>query len=118
MSTIGQSGVRSALAEFIDQRIMPANPADKSWLKWAIGGASTVALARLDKIVDGHFPLLTSIGLVDESKNLNIEATETFVKSAFDKQETVSMPVMGVKITLDKQDGDALIALLKQYGGQ
>lgn len=118
MSAISMSGVQAALADFVDQRVLAAIGNDNSLLKWAIGGASTVTLARFDKIVEGYLPLLAGLGLVDESKNLNIEATETFVKNAFDKQATVSLPVMGVPITFDKQDGDALIALLRKYGGQ
>ena len=117
MSAISMSGVQAALADFVDQRVLAAIGNDNSLLKWAIGGASTVTLARFDKIVEGYLPL-AGLGLVVESKNLNIEATETFVKNAFDKQATVSLPVMGVPITFDKQDGDALIALLKKYGGQ
>ncbi|MCZ4065745.1 hypothetical protein NB636_07865 [Oxalobacter aliiformigenes] len=118
MSTIGMSSVQAALADFIDQRVLSAIGDDNSLLKWAIGGASTVALARFDKMVAGYIPMLTGLGLMDESKNLNIEATEAFVKSAFEKQATVSLPVMGVPITFDKQDGDALVTLLKKYGGQ
>jgi hypothetical protein len=117
MSAISMSGVQVALAEFVDQRVLAAIGADNSLLKWAIGGAATVTLARFEAMVSGYLPMLTSLGLVDESKNLDIEATEAFITNAFDKQATVSLPVMGVPITFDKGDGDALIALLRKYGG-
>jgi hypothetical protein len=117
MSTIGISGVQTALAEFIDQRILPAVSDDNSMLKWMIGGASTVFLSRFDRVVNEHSAALSSIGIIDESGNLDVDATEKFVNSAFEKQTVVKMPILGVPFTFDKADGDALIAILKRKSG-
>ena len=118
MSTIGISGVQVALAEFIDQRILPAISNDNSALKWLIGGASTLFLGNIDKAASHYAPMLKSIGIMDESGNLDIDKAETFVNSAFAKQQTVRVPMMGVPITFDKSDGDALIAILKKQAGE
>ena len=117
MSTIGLSGVRAALAEFIDQRILPAIGDDNTALKWVIGGASTVFLSRFDKIVNDNAPALRGLGILDESGNLDVDATTTFINSAFAKQNTVRLPIVGVPFTFDNADGDALIAILKQKSG-
>ena len=118
MSTIGISGVQTALAEFIDQRIMTAIGDDKSMIKWLIGGASTLFLGNIDKTISHYAPMLKSIGIMDESGNMDIDKAETFVNSAFAKQQTVRVPIMGVPITFDLSDGDALIAILKKEAGE
>ena len=118
MSTLGTSGVQSALADFIDQRIMTAIGDDNPLMKWLIGGASTPLLTRFDKIVSNYAPILKSIGVIDENGNLDIETVEKFLNSAFSKQDSVQVPFMGVPITFDKSDGDALIAILKRQAGE
>ena len=118
MSTIGTSGVQVALAEFVDQRIMTAIGDDNSALKWLIGGASTLFLGNIDKTISHYAQMLKSIGIMDESGNLDIDKAEAFIHAAFAKQQTVRVPMMGVPITFDKSDGDALIAILRKQVGE
>ncbi len=117
MSTIGISAVKESLAEFIDQRVLAAISGDQQMLKWIIGGASALYLTRLDKVVESYAPMLKSIGVMDESRNIDIGAAELFINSAFSKQESVRLPVLGVPITFDKSDGDALIQIMKRRAG-
>lgn len=118
MSTIGTSGVQTALAEFVDQRVMPAIGDDNSLVKWLIGGASTLLLTQFDRMIANYAPVLKSIGIMDESGNLDIDKAETFVNSAFGKQDKVRVPFMGVPITFDKSDGDALIRIFREQAGE
>ena len=116
MGTIGMTSVRDALAEFFDQRVLPAIGADRSALKWLAAGASTLMLARFDTMSEKFIPTLKTLGLVDETGNLDISAAENFIRAGFDRQEIVQLPIAGIPIDFDRSDGDALIALLKQKG--
>ena len=114
MRKIGIPAVKESLAEFIDQRVLTAISGDQQMLKWVIGGASALYLTRLDTVVESYAPMLKSLGVMDESGNIDVDAAELFINSAFSKQESVRFPVIGVPITFDKSDGDALLQMMKR----
>lgn len=113
---MGIPQIQQALAEFTDTRIMTALD-NSSPVRWIIGGVSTVAISRLDNILKTYGPLLRSLGVLDDTGNLILTVVEQFVNSAFDKQPTVRMPLLGIPFTFNKEDGTALIDCLKKYGG-
>ena len=116
MAAMSIQNVQQALAEWMDQRVMTALDSS-SPIRWIIGGASTVGLARLDSVIKVYSPLLKSIGILDETGHLILDVFETFVRSAFEKQSIVRMPILGVPFAFNEEDGTALIACLKKYGG-
>lgn len=117
MSTIDTSSVQAALADFIDQRVLPGIADSNSLLKWAIGGTSVVVLSRLEKVVEANLPLLQSLGIVNESGHFDIDVAEKFMDGAFARQAEFKLPMLGTPVIFDKNDGAALIKLLRQYGG-
>ncbi|MCM1512593.1 MAG: hypothetical protein NC112_05740 [Oxalobacter formigenes] len=119
MSTIGLSNVPGALADFMDQRVLSGMKENSALMKWALGGVSSVALSRVDKILEKYTPILKPLGVMDEEGNLNIDTAAAFLESAFEKQPEleIQIPVIGGSITFDREDGEALISLLKRYGG-
>ena len=113
---MGIQQTQQAVAEFVDTRIMTA--LDKSSpVRWMIGGASTLAISRLDNILKTYAPILKSLGVLDETGNLILTVVERFVSSAFEKQSSVTMPILGIPFTFNADDGRALIDCLKRYGG-
>ena len=106
--------------EVADMRVREQRTADAidCLVKWLIGGASTLLLTQFDRMIANYAPVLKSIGIMDESGNLDIDKAETFVNSAFGKQDKVRVPFMGVPITFDKSDGDALIRIFREQAGE
>lgn len=109
--------VQLALADFIDNRVLPAINEDNSALKWMIGGVSAVGLARLNEVVRHYRPLLNTLGFIDEQGNFMIDAIEMFLNASFQKQEILRMPLLGVPFRFDRTDGQYLIEALKRHGG-
>ena len=116
MSSISPAGVQMALADFIDQRVMPAISSDNSAYRWLIGGASTLFLSRFGSMYEQYKPVLVSFGLLDDSGNIKVEDATKFIYSAFEKQREVKMPLLGLPFTFDKTDGDVFIQILKSKG--
>lgn len=116
MSYIDIKGVQNALADFIDKRMLTALDKQTASTRWILGGASALFLSRLDKLAEAFTPLFTQMGVVDEDGHYDIDAVEMFLESAFEKQNPVTMPVLGVNFSFDKDDGDALIAMMKERG--
>ena len=52
---------------------------------------------------------------MDQSKNLNTDAVKLFINSAFEKQPTVKINLMGVPFKFDVEDGKALIEIMARY---
>lgn len=116
MSSITPHAVRMALADFIDQRVLSAIGSDNSSIKWLIGGAATLFLARFESMYAGYKPLLNSFGVINESGNFELEEIIKFINSAFEKQSEVKMNVLGTPFVFDKADGDAFIQFLRSKG--
>lgn len=114
---ITTESVQLAMADFIDNRIMSAVGDNNTALKWIIGGVSTVGLARMKDIVQHYRPLLHSLGFIDDDGNFLIQVIEQFINAAFQKQETLRMPLLGVPFRFDRSDGQYLIEALKRHGG-
>ena len=74
-------------------------------------------LTQFDDLIEKHKPVLQSLGILNESGNVDVDKTEAFIKAAFASQPTVRISAMGVNITFDKSDGDALINILKNQAG-
>ena len=108
--------VKRALTDFVDNKILTA-VGENTALKWAIGGVSTIGLARLEEIVQQYRPLMTAMGFIDEAGNFKLQAIEQFLNASFQKQESFSMPLLGVPFRFDKTDGLYLIEALKRHGG-
>lgn len=116
MVSMDMGRVPSALADFLDQRVLTALDANSPY-RWLIGGASAIALSRFDTLIKSYMPILKGMGLIDEAGNLVIDVVETFIQSAFDKQPNVKFPIVGIPFNFNREDGDALIQILKQRGG-
>lgn len=116
MATMDMSQVPQALADFLDQRVLTALP-DASPYRWIIGGASTIVLAKFSNLVKAYAPLLKTLGILDANGLLVIEMVEQFLNSAFEKQQTLRLPLIGVPFKFDKSDGQYLIEALKRHGG-
>ena len=52
MAMINFAKSKAVLANFLDERMMPALGDDNSFLKWALAGSSALVLTRLDSIAD------------------------------------------------------------------
>lgn len=115
MVSIDTQKVQMALADFLDQRVLTALDQTSPY-RWILGGASTIALSRVENLIKTYSPLLKSLGVLDETGNIILNVVETFVTSAFQKQSSVKLPILGIPFTFTKDDGEALITLLKQYG--
>lgn len=117
MSTIDLSSVQAALADFVDQRVLPGIADSNSLLKWAVGGTSVIVLSRLEKIVQDNLPMLKSLGIVNESGHFDMDVAARFLEGAFARQEEFKLSILGTPFIFDKTDGEALIKLLRQHGG-
>lgn len=117
MSTIDMSSVQAALADFMDQRVLPGIADDNSLLKWALGGVSVLVLGRIDEVAKGYLPALKSLGIVNDKGHFDVDVAERFMDGAFSRQAEFKLPMLGTPVIFDKTDGDALIKLLRQYGG-
>lgn len=115
MAMINFAKSKAVLANFLDERMMPALGDDNSFLKWTLAGSSALVLTRLDSIADKYTPILQEFGLMDQSKNLNTDAVKLFINSAFEKQPTVKINLMGVPFKFDVEDGKALIEIMARY---
>lgn len=114
MATVDMPGVKAALAAFMDQRVQANIASNDSFAKWAIGGASGLVISRLDKIVKANEPALRAVGIINENGHLDIDAAENFIHGGFEKQSEITLGL----ITFNEQDGEALIKLLRQQGGE
>lgn len=115
MAMISFTKSKAVLANFLDERVMPALGDDKSFLKWALAGSSALILSRVDSIADKYTPILQEFGLMDQSKNLNTDAVRLFINSAFEKQPTVKINLMGIPFKFDPDDGKAFIEIMSRY---
>lgn len=115
MVSIDTERVQLALADFLDQRVLTALDSSSPY-RWILGGASTLALSKIQNLLNTYSPMLKSLGILDDTGNLVLEVVETFINSAFQKQANVKLPILGIPFNFNKEDGDILISLLKQYG--
>ena len=113
MTTMDMSKVPMALADFLDNRVLTALP-DNSPYRWVLGGASTIVLTRFSNLVQTYMPMLKALGVLDETGGLVIEMVEKFLTSAFEKQQTLRVPLLGVPFNFDKSDGQYLIEALRR----
>lgn len=104
-----------ALADFIDQRVITALDTGSPY-RWLFGGASTIALSQVQNLIKHYTPILKTLGIIDDKGKIILEVVETFLNSAFEKQSNLRFPILGIPFNFNKEDGDALISLLKQYG--
>lgn len=109
--------VRMALADFVDNRLLPAISSSNTMGRWFVGGASAVMLARFHDVVETYKPMLQGVGIIDSSGNFSVESIEMFLNSAFEKQDAFTAPLLGINFRFDKGDGDYLIESLRRYGG-
>lgn len=114
MATVDMPGVKAALATFMDQRVQANIASNDAFAKWTIGGASVLIISRLDKIVKDNEPALRAMGIINENGHLDIDVAENFIHGGFEKQPEITLGL----ITFEKQDGEALIKLLRQQGGE
>lgn len=115
MSMISFNNTKAILANFIDERIMPAIPEDRSFIRWGLGGASVLVLTRVDDIVQKYAPILKEFGLMNESNLLDTEKVKLFIDTAFQKQSEVKINLMGIPFKFDASDGQALLEIMERY---
>ena len=108
MSVISLSKFQQVFIEFVDQRQIPSAPPA---MKWLLGGTSFLILRQADSMINQYLPMLRSLGLVNEQNQLDIDLAKGFLNSAFSKSERVTFQ----GITLDAQEGEALIAIMEKY---
>ncbi len=114
---LNNEAVQMALADFVDNRVLPAISEDNSAIRWMIGGVSTVGLARMKDLIHTYRPLLSAMGFIDVDGNFVLDVIERFLNSAFDKQASLRMPLLGVPFKFDRSDGNYLVEALRRYGG-
>ena len=113
MSMISFNNTKAILANFIDERIMPAIPEDRSFIRWGLGGASVLVLTRVD--AQKYAPILKEFGLMNESNLLDTEKVKLFIDTAFQKQSEVKINLMGIPFKFDSSDGQALLEIMERY---
>ena len=113
---LNTESVQLALADFVDNRVMTAISDDNTAMKWMIGGVSTIGLARLKYLIHHYRPVLLALGFIDQEGNFCLEVIERFMNSAFQKQETLRMPLLGMPFKFDRTDGAYLIEALRRHG--
>lgn len=108
MSVISLNKIQEVLPEFIDSRLMPTAP---SHVKWILGGSTFLILRQSDNILNQYLPLMRNIGLVNEHNQLDIELTKGFIRSAFSKEEKITV----FNFSFNKEDGETLINILERH---
>lgn len=108
MAYISLTKLQNVIPEFIDSRLMPSAPPA---MKWILGGSTFILLKRADDILNQYTPMLKTMGLVNDKNQLDIDLTQGFINSAFDKSGNITM----FGFTFDKYDGEALIGILDKY---
>ena len=118
MSKISLSDLRDVLADFFDQRVLPAmeaNPASK----WMLAGAMSIFLSNLEKEIEKR-QILKDFDIVDDNMNINAESAAAFLNAAFTKQSVLPIEIFGTTIKFDKDDGAYMVSKLrekaKEYG--
>lgn len=107
--------IKAIIGDFLDERILPAAGNSSNLLKWAIAGSSVLALNRFDLLFNKNQGILKDLGILDESNSLVPENIKLFLDTAFSKQSTIEISLLGTAFTLDKSDGDALLAIINRY---
>lgn len=100
--------VQTILPEFVEARLLPVAPPT---MKFLIGGALPVVLAKTDEMVAQYLPTLKQFGLVDEQRRLDMEKASAFIRAGFEKSG--SIPLFG--FIFKPEDGEALIAIMEKY---
>lgn len=108
MSVISLNKFQQVFTEFVEQRLIPSAPPN---IKWILGGTSFLILRQADSMINEYLPMLRSFGLVNENGQLDVELARGFLNSAFSKSEKITFK----GITLDAQEGEALIAIMEKY---
>ena len=108
MAVISLNKFQQVLIEFVDQRLIPSAP---PLMKWTLGGMTFLINRQADSMINQYLPMLRSLGLVNEQNQLDIDLARGFLNSAFSKSERVTFQ----GITLDAQEGEALIAIMEKY---
>ena len=114
---ISFTNFKLAIIEFADKQIMPAMP-ENSLSSWIFGGISTLGSVIADKLITQYKEPMKQLGIIDDKMNVDTKQVKLFINTAFEKTPKVSLTIVGIPISFDKTDGDALIALLEKYDGQ
>ena len=108
MAHISLTKVQNVLPEFIETRLIPTAP---EALRWLLGGLTVTALQQAPALLAKARPTLTTLGMLNEKDQLDIEMARRFILAGFDKAPTVTM----VGFRFNREDGDALIGILDKY---
>lgn len=114
---ISFTNFKLAIIEFADKQIMPAMP-EHSLSGWIFGGISTIGSVIADKLITQYKEPMKQLGFVDDNMNVDLKQVKLFINTAFEKTPKVSMTIIGIPLSFDKTDGDALISILEKYDGQ
>ena len=95
------------ITEFVDNKLIPSSPGS---MKWVLGGITYLVLNKEQEILNKYLPTLTMLGLV-EGNLIDTVQVRGFISSAFAKSPKLEI----FNYTLDKSDGDFLVALLEKY---
>lgn len=115
MSMISFSNTKAILANFLDERVLPAIPEDRSFIRWGLSGASVLVLSRVDEMGAKYAPMLKEFSIMDEHGHLDTDKVKLFIDNAFQKQPTVQINLMGIPFKFDVEDGRALIEIMERY---
>lgn len=105
--------VQVGLARYIDTEML--NHMD-GWQKIGFGAASALIIKNLPNTVQRYMnhPLIQALGIMDEEKNIDIDALHDAVAEHFGEQgEYVNIPLLG-RVKFTKADIEALYNHIKE----
>ena len=112
---ISLAQLKLVLGEFLDQQVLAY--ATNSLTKWSLGGASVLVLNNLEKVLTPYKTLLISLGISDDSLNINKETCKVFLDNAFKTTPELKITLLGNIFTFTKADADALLSIMGKYNG-
>lgn len=95
----------TAVTNFVLQRIVPS--IQSPWMRWAVAGASGIGAFTSPSVLQA----LKMAGVADE-QCVDVDRLSAFIGAAFDMQPVLPLP--GFPMPVERCDGEALIAWLKQ----
>lgn len=108
MAHISLTKIQNVLPEFIETRLIPTAP---EAMRWLLGGLTVTALHQAPSLLSKARPTLTTLGMLNEKDQLDIEMARRFIAAGFDKSPVVTM----AGFRFNREDGDALIGILDKY---
>jgi hypothetical protein len=117
MSLISPVNIKAVLANFLDERVIPAIPQENTLIRWGLTGSASLVLTQTDRMIEQYAPLLKTFGILNEENLLDTEKVKLFIDTAFQKEPEVRINIMGIPFRFSLDDGKALLEIIKRYEG-